>query len=82
MKFICPSPFPACLCFSLVVLLNEGLGGLSLLGEPGLQPMNAALNISNRTYAHLKEIHKRWRDEWRTGDRKIKRNKKINCNAQ
>ncbi|XP_043276987.1 geranylgeranyl transferase type-1 subunit beta [Venturia canescens] len=40
-----------------------GLGGLSLLGEPGLQPMNAALNISNRAYAHLKEIHKRWQSE-------------------
>ena len=43
--------------------LNKGLGGLSLLGEPGLQSMNAALNISNRAYAHMQEIHKRWRNE-------------------
>ncbi|XP_015118002.1 geranylgeranyl transferase type-1 subunit beta [Diachasma alloeum] len=37
-----------------------GLSGLSLLGEPGLQPLNAALNISSRAYAHLKELHKKW----------------------
>ncbi|XP_011298669.1 geranylgeranyl transferase type-1 subunit beta [Fopius arisanus] len=37
-----------------------GLSALSLLGEPALQPMNAALNISNRAYAHLKDLHKKW----------------------
>ncbi|KAH0559186.1 hypothetical protein KQX54_001055 [Cotesia glomerata] len=38
-----------------------GLCGLSLMGEPGLLPMNAALNVSNRVYKHLKEIHKKWK---------------------
>ncbi|XP_012281712.1 geranylgeranyl transferase type-1 subunit beta isoform X2 [Orussus abietinus] len=40
-----------------------GLCGLSLIGEPGLQEMYAALNISQRAYAQLRDIHKRWRNE-------------------
>lgn len=39
-----------------------GLSGLSLLGEPNLCPMYAALNVSRRAYAHLQEIHKKWRN--------------------
>ncbi|XP_048515457.1 geranylgeranyl transferase type-1 subunit beta [Athalia rosae] len=37
-----------------------GLCGLSLLGEPGLQGVNAALNISQSAFAQLEEIHKTW----------------------
>ncbi|XP_015524533.2 geranylgeranyl transferase type-1 subunit beta [Neodiprion virginianus] len=37
-----------------------GLCGLSLLGEPGLQAVNAALNISQSAFDHLEEIHKIW----------------------
>ncbi|XP_046739318.1 geranylgeranyl transferase type-1 subunit beta [Diprion similis] len=37
-----------------------GLCGLSLLGEPGLQAVNAALNISQSAFARLEEIHKIW----------------------
>ncbi|XP_057341276.1 geranylgeranyl transferase type-1 subunit beta isoform X1 [Microplitis mediator] len=40
-----------------------GLCGLSLMGEPGLLSMNAALNVSNRVYNHLKEIHKKWEND-------------------
>ncbi|XP_051165462.1 geranylgeranyl transferase type-1 subunit beta [Leptopilina boulardi] len=39
-----------------------GLSGLSLLGEPSLCPMYAALNVSRRAYVHLQEIHKKWRN--------------------
>ncbi|KAI4501095.1 hypothetical protein M0802_003898 [Mischocyttarus mexicanus] len=37
-----------------------GLCGLSLLGEPGLSSINAALNISERAYRHLQKIHETW----------------------
>lgn len=40
-----------------------GLCGLSLLGEPGLCTMNAALNISQRAYEQLLDIHNSWRRE-------------------
>lgn len=40
-----------------------GLCGLSLLGEPSLCAMNAALNISHRAYAHLQDIHKEWKNQ-------------------
>ncbi|XP_024944464.1 geranylgeranyl transferase type-1 subunit beta [Cephus cinctus] len=40
-----------------------GLSGLSLLGEADLQAMNAALNISQRAYNRLQDIHKRWRSK-------------------
>ncbi|XP_034938928.1 geranylgeranyl transferase type-1 subunit beta [Chelonus insularis] len=39
-----------------------GICGLSLLGEPTLQPLNPALNISTRVYVRLQEIHKKWRN--------------------
>lgn len=39
-----------------------GLSGLSLLGESNLCPMYAALNVSRRAYAHLQEIHEKWRN--------------------
>ncbi|KAF7405302.1 hypothetical protein HZH66_004208 [Vespula vulgaris] len=38
-----------------------GLCGLSLLGEPGLSSLNAALNISERAYRHLQKLHETWR---------------------
>uniref|UniRef100_A0A8C4QG00 Geranylgeranyl transferase type-1 subunit beta n=1 Tax=Eptatretus burgeri TaxID=7764 RepID=A0A8C4QG00_EPTBU len=34
-----------------------GLCGLSLLGEPGLQSLNPALNVSKRAFAHLQLLH-------------------------
>ncbi|XP_026667894.1 geranylgeranyl transferase type-1 subunit beta isoform X2 [Ceratina calcarata] len=37
-----------------------GLCGLSLLEEPGLSIMNAALNISDRAYKHLLKIQEVW----------------------
>ena len=37
-----------------------GLGGLSLIGEPGLALLHPALNITQRAADHLQEIHKRW----------------------
>lgn len=37
-----------------------GLYGLSLLDEPGLSIMNAALNISERAYKHLLKIQEVW----------------------
>ncbi|KAJ8672847.1 hypothetical protein QAD02_004107 [Eretmocerus hayati] len=40
-----------------------GLCSLSLIGEPGLQEVYAALNISQRAYAHLQSIHKKWRND-------------------
>lgn len=46
------------------LFLCTGLSGLSLLGEPNLCPMYAALNVSRRAYAHLQEIHKKWRNMW------------------
>jgi len=36
------------------------LSGLSLMGEPDLQEMNAALNISQRAAAHLKSVQEQW----------------------
>ncbi|KAH0951810.1 hypothetical protein HN011_008594 [Eciton burchellii] len=40
-----------------------GLCGLSLLGQPGLCTINPELNISQRAYEHLQQIHKKWRNE-------------------
>ncbi|EFN83962.1 geranylgeranyl transferase type-1 subunit beta [Harpegnathos saltator] len=37
-----------------------GLCGLSLLKVPEVRPINAELNISERAYEHLQQIHKRW----------------------
>nr|XP_022333798.1 geranylgeranyl transferase type-1 subunit beta-like isoform X1 [Crassostrea virginica] len=39
-----------------------GLGGLSLLGEEGVLPMHAALNISQRASEHLKNLHATWKN--------------------
>ncbi|XP_011504497.1 PREDICTED: geranylgeranyl transferase type-1 subunit beta [Ceratosolen solmsi marchali] len=40
-----------------------GLCSLSLIGEPNLQEVNAALNISQRAYTHLLEIQERWKNK-------------------
>ena len=47
---------------SLVDALHAyfGICGMSLLGEPGLHKMYAALNISQRATDHLHAIHKEW----------------------
>ncbi|PVD19709.1 hypothetical protein C0Q70_20200 [Pomacea canaliculata] len=37
-----------------------GLCGLSLIGEPGLLTLHAALNISQRAADHLGDLHRRW----------------------
>uniref|UniRef100_A0A1B6I2N9 Geranylgeranyl transferase type-1 subunit beta n=1 Tax=Homalodisca liturata TaxID=320908 RepID=A0A1B6I2N9_9HEMI len=37
-----------------------GLSGLSLMGEPGLSEMNAALNITQRAATHLKTVQNTW----------------------
>uniref|UniRef100_A0A0B6Z0R7 Geranylgeranyl transferase type-1 subunit beta n=1 Tax=Arion vulgaris TaxID=1028688 RepID=A0A0B6Z0R7_9EUPU len=39
-----------------------GLGGLSLIGEPGLSPIFPALNMSQRAYDHLTNLHRQWKD--------------------
>lgn len=41
-----------------------GLGGLSLLGEEGVLPMHAALNISQRASNHLHSLHSKWKNWW------------------
>jgi geranylgeranyl transferase type-1 subunit beta len=46
-----------------MVLFSIGLCGLSLLGQPGLCTINPELNISQRAYEHLQQIHKKWRNE-------------------
>ncbi|TRY64803.1 hypothetical protein DNTS_004407 [Danionella cerebrum] len=38
-----------------------GLCGLSLMGEPGLLRVHPALNISERAFDHLQELHRVWR---------------------
>ena len=40
-----------------------GICGLSLMSEPGLLPINPALNISQRAADHLKTIHLKWATE-------------------
>ncbi|XP_021345937.1 geranylgeranyl transferase type-1 subunit beta-like [Mizuhopecten yessoensis] len=37
-----------------------GVCGMSLLGEPGVQKMHAALNLSQKTAQHLHDVHKKW----------------------
>lgn len=39
-----------------------GLCGLSLIGEPGLSPIFPALNMSQRAYDHLANLHRQWRE--------------------
>ncbi|CAL1526968.1 unnamed protein product [Lymnaea stagnalis] len=39
-----------------------GLCGLSLIGEPGLSPIFPALNMSQRAYDHLSNLHRQWRE--------------------
>lgn len=44
-----------------------GLGGLSLIGEPGLSPIFPALNMSQRAYDHLANLQRQWKegpDHW------------------
>lgn len=38
-----------------------GLCGLSLMNEPGLAPVDAALNITKRAKIHLEQLHHKWR---------------------
>ncbi|GFN73747.1 geranylgeranyl transferase type-1 subunit beta-like [Plakobranchus ocellatus] len=40
-----------------------GLAGLSLIGEPNINPIYPALNISQRAYDHLMNLHRQWEDE-------------------
>ncbi|WAR28678.1 PGTB1-like protein [Mya arenaria] len=40
-----------------------GICGLSLMQEPGVLQMHAALNISQRAADRLVDIHRRWRDQ-------------------
>lgn len=40
-----------------------GLGGLSLIGENGLNEIMPSLNISMRAYDHLKSLHKKWKNQ-------------------
>ncbi|XP_014486780.1 PREDICTED: geranylgeranyl transferase type-1 subunit beta [Dinoponera quadriceps] len=40
-----------------------GLCGLSLLKFPGVRPINPELNMSERAYEHLKQIHEKWQSE-------------------
>ena len=45
-----------------------GLTALAIMGEPGLQPIHAALCVSKRTVAHLEELT--WEDG--EGDEPVK----------
>ena len=40
-----------------------GVCGMSLLGEKGVLPMHAALNISQRAADDLETLHQKWRDK-------------------
>ncbi|KAH9505085.1 Geranylgeranyl transferase type-1 subunit beta [Bulinus truncatus] len=40
-----------------------GLCGLSLIGEPGLSPIFPALNLSQRAFDHLSNLHRQWREK-------------------
>ena len=51
-------------CLSDTLHAYLGLGGLSLLGEEGVLPMHAALNISQRASEHLKNLHATWKNWW------------------
>ena len=39
-----------------------GLCGLSLIGEPGLNPIFSALNMTQRAYDHLCNLHRQWQE--------------------
>ncbi|KAK3788326.1 hypothetical protein RRG08_025057 [Elysia crispata] len=39
-----------------------GLAGLALIGEPSVSPIFPALNISQRAYDHLMNLHRQWED--------------------
>ena len=49
-------PF-CCTCFSDALHTYFGLCGLSLMEEPGLNVIHAALNITQRAANHLKKLH-------------------------
>ncbi|XP_002732865.1 geranylgeranyl transferase type-1 subunit beta-like [Saccoglossus kowalevskii] len=40
-----------------------GVCGLSLMKEPGLNPIHAAVNITQRASSHLSKIHEQWRQD-------------------
>ncbi|KAI9331526.1 geranylgeranyltransferase type I beta-subunit-like protein [Zopfochytrium polystomum] len=44
-----------------------GFAGLSIMGEPGVQPIHAALNISMRAFDHLQKATVFWTGEKRAG---------------
>ena len=44
-------------CFSDALHTYFGLCGLSLMEEPGLNAIHAALNITQRAAHHLKKLH-------------------------
>lgn len=39
-----------------------GLCGLSLIGEPSLRKVHAALNITQRAFQHLQQLQQTWKD--------------------
>lgn len=39
-----------------------GLCGLSLIGEPTLRKVHAALNITQRAFQHLQQLQQTWKD--------------------
>ena len=53
-----PVDVPFCfICFSDALHTYFGLCGLSLMEEPGLNAIHAALNITQRAANHLKKLH-------------------------
>lgn len=65
-----PSFFPSSLptSFSPISRLPDplhaylGLCGLSLIGEPSLRKVHAALNITQRAFQHLQQLQQTWKD--------------------
>lgn len=39
-----------------------GLAALSLMGREGLNPVVPELNITHKTFEHLKKVHAQWRN--------------------
>ena len=55
---IAPVDVPFCfICSSDALHTYFGLCGLSLMEEPGLNAIHAALNITQRAANHLKQLH-------------------------
>ena len=58
---VCNTTYFLSLCFPFatdVLHTYFGLCGLSLMEEPGLNPIHSALNISARAYEHLLKIRR------------------------